>query len=202
MQNFPLDTNVNPNFIRAYFLEDLSICDKLIEHFNNEDTHKVEGRVYTENCSVKTVNHDVKQSWESYFETTDNHPLYIEYLTELQKVLDQYIKDFPWCNEFASWSVISSTNLQYYPAGGGFKEWHCERGAAVHPVGSRHLVFMTYLNDVEEGGGTEFYHQGITTPAKKGLTVIWPPDWTHVHRGVVAPSEEKYIITGWMNYLQ
>jgi prolyl 4-hydroxylase len=202
LENYPLDPDVNPNFIKAYFLEDTSVCDRLIEHFSKENTEKVEGRIYTENCSTKTINHEVKESWEAYFETNDNTPVFIEYLIELQKVLDEYIKDFPWCNEFAPWSAISSTNLQYYPPGGGFKQWHCERGAKVEPVGSRHLVFMTYLNDVEIGGGTEFFHQKITTPAKKGLTVIWPPDWTHVHRGVIAPKEEKYIITGWLNYLQ
>ena len=73
------------------------------------------------------------------------------------------------------------------------------RGALEHC--SRRLVFMTYLNDIEEGGGTEFYYQKIITPAKKGLTLLWPTDWTHTHRGQVSDTEEKYIITGWFNYV-
>ena len=63
----------------------------------------------------------------------------------------------------------------------------------------RKLVFMTYVNNVENGG-TEFYYQDIKCPAKKGLTLIWPADWTHTHRGVVDESNEKMIITGWFNY--
>jgi len=35
---------------------------------------------------------------------------------------------------------------------------------------------------------------------RKGLTLIWPADWTHHHRGVVSPTQEKYIITGWFSF--
>jgi hypothetical protein len=58
---------------------------------------------------------------------------------------------------------------------------------------------MTYLNDVNDGG-TEFLYQKITSPAKKGLTLIWPADWTHTHRGQISKTKEKSIITGWFNY--
>ena len=57
---------------------------------------------------------------------------------------------------------------------------------------------MTYLNDVPNGG-TEFKYQGIKSPAKKGLTIIWPSDWMHTHRGIIDEENEKYIITGWYN---
>ena len=36
---------------------------------------------------------------------------------------------------------------------------------------------MTYLNDVPDGG-THFKYQELTAPAKKGLTLIWPTDFT------------------------
>jgi hypothetical protein len=65
---------------------------------------------------------------------------------------------------------------------------------------------MTYLNDVEDGdeyqGGTEWYHGNIKVNARKGHTVIWPSDWTHTHRGIIAPNKEKYIITGWFNFIK
>ena len=59
---------------------------------------------------------------------------------------------------------------------------------------------MTYLNDVPKGG-TEFFYQKITSPAKKGLTLIWPAEFTHLHKGQIA-KQEKYIITGWYNYIK
>ena len=55
---------------------------------------------------------------------------------------------------------------------------------------------MTYLNDVKDGG-TEFLYQNLKTKAEKGLTLIWPSAWTHTHKGIISPTKEKYIITGW-----
>jgi hypothetical protein len=60
---------------------------------------------------------------------------------------------------------------------------------------------MTYLNTVKDGGGTEFFHQKLTTSAEQGKTLIWPADWTHTHRGITSPTEEKYIITGWYSFI-
>ena len=60
---------------------------------------------------------------------------------------------------------------------------------------------MTYLNDVDDGGETEFYYQKLKVKPRKGLTLIWPADWTHTHRGLSSPTQEKYIITGWLNYI-
>jgi hypothetical protein len=61
---------------------------------------------------------------------------------------------------------------------------------------------MTYLNDVNDQGETEFYHQNIKIKPEKGLTLIWPADWTHTHRGITSPSENKFIVTGWYNFYQ
>ncbi len=60
---------------------------------------------------------------------------------------------------------------------------------------------MTYLNDVPDGG-TNFKYQNITSPAKKGLTLFWPSDFTHIHKGQISETSEKYIITGWLNILK
>ena len=65
----------------------------------------------------------------------------------------------------------------------------------------RVLAFMTYLNTVEEAG-TEFKFQNFKATAKKGKTLIWPTDFTHTHRGVISLSKEKYIITGWLSFIE
>ena len=54
----------------------------------------------------------------------------------------------------------------------------------------------TFLNDVPDGG-TMFKYQNITIPAKKGLTLIWPAGFTHVHKGQVSHTKDKLILTGW-----
>jgi hypothetical protein len=60
---------------------------------------------------------------------------------------------------------------------------------------------MTYLNDITDEGETEFFHQQIKIQPRKGLTLIWPADWTYTHRGITSPTQDKYIITGWFNYV-
>ena len=61
---------------------------------------------------------------------------------------------------------------------------------------------MTYLNDVTDGGETDFFYQRIKIPPKKGLTVIWPADWTYTHRGIPSKTQDKFIVTGWFNYTE
>ena len=79
-----------------------------------------------------------------------------------------------------------------------FKFYHFEKtgGKSV----KRHLVFQTYLNTVEDAGETEFFYQQYRCKAAKGKTVIWPVVWTHTHRGIVSPTEDKYIVTGWYSF--
>ena len=55
---------------------------------------------------------------------------------------------------------------------------------------------MIYLNDVEEGGETEFLYQRKKLKPTKNRAVIWPGSYTHLHRGN-PPMETKYILTGW-----
>ena len=57
-----------------------------------------------------------------------------------------------------------------------------------------------YLNDIKDGGGTHFVYQNFTTKPVAGNLYIWPAGWTHMHHGVNAPKEVKYILTGWVNY--
>ena len=99
-------------------------------------------------------------------------------------------------NRMSRFTLTHNWNIQYYKAGQGYKDWHCERSSN----NKRLLVWMTYLNDVPDGG-TEFLYQNITSPAKKRLTLIWPTDWTHTHRGQISEGHEKYIATGWFQFI-
>ena len=56
---------------------------------------------------------------------------------------------------------------------------------------------MVYLNDVTDGGETEFPTQDKKFSPRAGDVLIWPAYWTHPHRGIVSESQVKYIATGW-----
>jgi hypothetical protein len=178
------------NFIGGWVLDDLSICDRLIEyHKTNPD--KFQGE------TVGGVNLRVKDSTDCYL--TDP-ALYFEYAKELQGVLDAYMLKYKWCNEYSPWNVRESIYIQHYKPTGGYHGWHAERSSNRPGVQDRHLVFMTYLNDVTEGGETEWFYQELKVQPRKGLTVIWPADWTFTHRGLPSMTQEKYIVTGWLSY--
>lgn len=187
------ELNNKQNFIRGYYLDDTSICDELIEYHKNDPT-KQPGVVF-QNNKIKIL----KESKNS-IDCVLRDPLAEKYFNSLQLCVNQYILDYPRCASSAPWKVNESVNIQYYPPGGGYPVWHSEREYPDLPYSLRHLVFMTYLNDVTDQGETEFFHQQLKTKPEKGLTLIWPSDWTFYHRGVISPSQEKYIITGWFSY--
>ena len=81
---------------------------------------------------------------------------------------------------------------------GGFHTWHCERGSSDY--GSRCLTWTIYLNDIHEGGETEFLYQHLRVKPNEGSLVIFPASYTHVHRGNPPLKEAKYIITGWFEF--
>ena len=182
-------------FIHQQYLPDISICDDIIEIHKNSSEKHCGG--YFSLPSGFVVDKNVKDSTDV---SLPNGDVSFKYRNYLQEIVNTYIDKFPMCNEYSPWGIYEDINIQYYRPGGGFKIFHTERTDS-SPLGSaRHLVFMTYLNDVTDGGGTEFFHQKLITKPKKGLTIIWPADWTHTHRGIVSPTQEKYIITGWFNF--
>ena len=61
----------------------------------------------------------------------------------------------------------------------------------------RKITFMWYLNDVTEGGETEFWSSYNIKP-EAGKLVLFPADWTFPHTAKVPISNNKYIVTGWL----
>ncbi len=119
--------------------------------------------------------------------------------------------DIPTLNDDSLASLIQtvfrlgSINIQKYNQDeGGYFYYHSEiyphpndqENDALH----RKLLWMFYLNDVEEGGETDFYHQQISTKPKQGSLVIAPAGFTHTHRGNMPKSNDKYIFTSWVLY--
>lgn len=186
-EKFKLDS-----FIGGFYINP-KICDDLILFFKkNKDKHQI-GNTYKKDLT----NEKIKDSIEIGLHAGEK--VLLPYNTELQKCLNKYTKKYPEINgNLAGFSsAIEEYNIQKYKPKKGFYAWHTER--INKNTSNRVLVFMTYLNDVKNGG-TEFKYQKIKTQAKKGLTLIWPTDFTHTHRGVIA-NQTKYIITGWFNFI-
>ena len=90
-------------------------------------------------------------------------------------------------------------NMQRFLPGEGYHKFHNER--ASWETRDRVGVWMIYLNDVYDKGWTEFFYQQHFEIPKVGKIVCWPSDWTHTHRGIISPTETKYILTGWFTFV-
>lgn len=209
---------IKQGFIGGAFIDE-EICDALVEFHKETPEGTIEDRInpstgYFERGMVKKagtitieeesiVDKSIKDSMDLNCCIWFKDPRVIAYRKALLRIIAEYRKEFPRCKACQSWGLhpLASLQIQHYRPGGGYFDWHTEYNGPSGPDRLRHLVFMTYLNTVEDGGETGWYHQKIKIKPKKGLTVVWPVDWTYTHRGFVAPSEDKYITTGWFEYM-
>ena len=116
----------------------------------------------------------------------------------LHKCFLDYQNQWPFLKTMLKTVDIPAFNIQKYSKGDHFASLHSERTT----LNTLHRLFawMTYLNDVDDGGQTNFDHYGIKIKPEIGKTLIWPAEWTHSHKGNVLTSGLKYIITGWCEY--
>ena len=188
--------NVNPHFIGSWTIEQLSICEDLISYFELNLAKQMKGR------STTGVNPNVKDTIDITIKPKEiilpGNEVFKAYFDELFECYKNYVEEWPFLKDIAQKLEIGSFNLQRYKPGQHFKKIHTERSS----IESSHRVFafMTYLNDVEEGGATYFSHYDLEIQPQKGLTLIWPAEWTHAHRGNILRKGSKYIITGWINF--
>ncbi|MFT5453423.1 MAG: hypothetical protein ACI9N9_002933 [Enterobacterales bacterium] len=100
---------------------------------------------------------------------------------------------------------LDNINLQRYTRNkGGYHHWHSEHYP--HPTDPsqkslhRVLLILLYLNDIEDGGETEFYYQHQKIKPQKGSLILAPVNFTHTHRGCVPISSDKYVLASWVLY--
>ncbi len=179
------------NFIEEYYIDE-DICDDIIVYFECSD-RKTAGRAG--NAVVK----EKKDSIDCILENDTD--LLKNYVDLLKNCSDKYKDTYKESAHTSKWVISEPINIQKYMPGSCYKAWHCERASADPVFNKRHLVFMTYLNDITDGGETEFMYQNVKFKPKKGKTLIWPVDWTHTHRGIPSMTQTKYIITGWISFV-
>ena len=151
-------------FIKGWYFKDTSLCDKIINWFEEyEDTHDQE---------TIGINFGFKDSTDIQLDF--NQTLYQEYMEQLKQVTESYLEQFPSANAYDPFGVLDATNIQRYTPSQGFHSWHTERRSAKMPGATRHLVFMTYLNNVKDGG-TYFKYQNQKIDAIEGdkVRVEW-----------------------------
>jgi len=114
-----------------------------------------------------------------------------------EKLLIPYIEEFSTLQSENAYYLNGSILIQKTEPSEGYHAWHTENGS--WKLRHRTFAWMIYLNDVEEGGETEFLYQKIRIKPKSNMGLIWPGGFTHTHRGNPPLSGTKYILTGWIS---
>ena len=160
---------------------DLKLCEKLISVLDNTN--------YATLVNDNSQRTDIQVVLESVYPTTASELLGVVNSC----LMEHYIpKIIPFLADRTFLSSI--TLLQKTEPYGGFHNFHCEDTSWNCHL--RTMAWMVYLNDVEEGGETEFIYQQTRIKPEQGMVLICPGGYTHMHRGN-PPMSTKYIATGW-----
>jgi len=87
---------------------------------------------------------------------------------------------------------------RYWP--GGEDEFPDHVDVGDHASARRFVAAMLYLNDVEDGGATEFPLWGQQIQPRAGSVVVFPPLWPWLHAGRPPQSGPKYILSTYLHY--
>jgi|TARA_Y100000389_G_scaffold176837_1_gene188647 prolyl 4-hydroxylase len=196
MKRLDLQSVLKPHFIGNWNIENKELCNKMINFFEASPDLHIKGR------TAKGVNENIKKSIDITINPTNlkenRFKIFDEYFSCLHECFTDYKEQFPFLKTFVNKIHIGPFNLQKYLQGDHFGASHSERTdiTTIH----RLFAWMTYLNDVEDGGTTDFDYYNIKIKPECGKTLIWPAEWTHVHKGSILKSGKKYIITGWFHF--
>ena len=174
---------MNENFIRTY---DDVLPDKLVKHLIQLAEQSVTWNSRSQGRR-KDKQIELDPFWPRESQEINNNLL--------EKAFSPYISDFPYLQDQGTDWCSGSIYLQKTEPLEGYHIFHCENSnwAYRHRV----LAWMIYLNDVEEGGETEWLYQQLKIKPKKNTAAIWPGSFTHLHRGNPPISGTKYVLTGW-----
>ena len=184
------------HFIGSWNIRNDDLCKQIITFFEENKILQGKGttglgidlaKKKTTDMAINPI--DLKNEKYKCFDT---------YIAELHKCFADYQHQWPFMKSIIKDVDIGSFNVQKYSKSDHFSEVHTERSNPQHS--ERIFAWMTYLNDVDDGGKTNFTHYGIKIKPVIGKTLIWPAEWTHAHCGEILDNGEKYIITGWMNF--
>jgi len=186
------------NFIGIFdnYISDID-CSQAINYFDKQNHFK---KTVSRQAFEKASLNNKKDL--QYFGEASNLEEWVETLKPMMSNFDlalkHYenetgIKDAYNINEFK----YATLKIQKTSPKEGYHVWHLEHNRGIENS-HRALAYIIYLNDIEDGGETEFLNFSLRVKPKKGRIVIWPSGFPYVHRGNPPLKNEKYIVTSWL----
>lgn len=174
-------------------------CQEVIKHFD----FAVENRL-----TVRRNDDDLQDDqmfWRDHYAEDKSSTIYgmhgfisEKFYDVTQKCINQYAENYDILLNASAFNIWDVKTQKTVP-GEAFHRWHYE--ADTRKNSPRFLTLMVYLNDVKEGGHTEFKYQKAKVKPKAGKMIVWPGGFTHTHKGHAPVNDNKYIITTWLEFL-
>ena len=167
-----------------------TVCEDMVQRFEAAVDEQYEGHVgqtVSRDQSVKRST-DLVVSGKDHWKDVDR-----QLFESLKRALEELRKTHPFFG--GGFKDMGYAIQRTHP--GEYYHWHIDGGS--HSFSHRQLVAIWYLNDVQgPGGGTEFRYQEVTITPRTGKLILFPPFWTHEHRGVTLENGVKYLATTWV----
>lgn len=169
-------------------------CQQLIEGFEDRAADHVIHQ--GEGSAPRFAELNLTQCWEKGHELAFGAilPAFESYSRDLKITAQQWPEDL----------AFEELRMKRYRAGTDdcFPE-HVDVGD--HASARRFLSALLYLNDVEEGGETEFLpwgddHVSRSWFPRAGSVLVFPPLWPWLHAGRPPLSGPKYILSTYLHY--
>lgn len=168
------------------------VCKEMVRRFEANEHQQYQGRIGQHERREESIKMSTDLRISGRKDWKDVDKVLFQSLSQALSAMAAYHPYFA-ANAFKDMGY----NLQRTRPG-EFYHWHVDAGPG--EFSQRQLVAIWYLNDVEgPGGETEFLFQEITITPEEGKLILFPPFWTHVHRGAVA-KKTKYIATTWTSF--
>ena len=168
------------------------ICREIIDRFEQRTADQYPGRIgqtQREDMGIKRST-DLVVSGNPAWKDIDR-----ELFRSLSRALRRFSEDFPFFSgpfKDTGYGIQRTLPGEYY-------HWHIDGGS--HEFANRQLVAIWYLNQLDDSGGeTEFEYQQIKIRPETGKLLLFPPFWTHLHRGKTLQTGVKYIATTWVGF--
>jgi|TARA_B100000073_G_scaffold335974_1_gene330193 hypothetical protein len=175
-----------------------SECQLYIDWFEENKELQQDGQ------TLSGVNNNVKNTKD--ISILPDNPLSNLLAEKSNELVETYLKSFGHLEEynpldelFTQGSHYPYWNVQRYRKNvGHYKSWHTEQPEQKN-TSNRMFVVMYYLNNVDKGGHTLFLLNDMKVKPTRGTFLVWPAGWPYVHSAETPLSNDKYIITTWLN---
>ena len=169
---------------------DNRVCDYLIDLF---DTNKSLHERYDNNDKPNFTQFNITKHKDNFLQIHD-HIIQVS-LSCLEKYKKAVSETSFWPKKY----MFEEFRIKYYNEGGHDQfDTHIDSGNI--ETSKRFFIFFYYLNDVEDGGETEFTNTTLKVKPKTGRIIMFPPFWMFPHKGNPVTKGQKYLLSSYLHY--